>query len=93
MQSQGHDTSDSGSEQGDSSSGQSEAVNQIAFADRILLNKTDLVSQEELDAVASTIRSINTLAPIERTFQSKVNMVRKRKKRGLSPPRRICPGF
>src|SRR5262249_43767683 len=41
-----------------------EAVEQIAFADQIVLNKTDLVSAEELAAVEARLRRINPLAPI-----------------------------
>ena len=41
-----------------------EAVNQIAFADIILLNKTDLVTQEDLDAVRHLVRSINVTADL-----------------------------
>jgi G3E family GTPase len=44
-----------------------EAKNQIAFADVIILNKTDLVSPAELDAVESRIRAINPYARIHRT--------------------------
>jgi G3E family GTPase len=44
-----------------------EAKNQIAFADVIILNKTDLVSQAELDAVEARIRAINPYARIHRT--------------------------
>ena len=39
-----------------------EAKNQIAFADVILLNKTDLVSPAELDEVEGRIRGINPYA-------------------------------
>lgn len=49
-----------------------EAVEQIAFADQILLNKTDLVTPEELAAVEAQIRRINPLAPIHRTQRSAV---------------------
>ncbi|MES2034948.1 MAG: GTP-binding protein [Pseudomonadota bacterium] len=49
-----------------------EAVEQIAFADQILLNKTDLVTPEELAAVEAQIRRINPLAPIHRTERSAV---------------------
>ncbi|HRD45394.1 MAG TPA: GTP-binding protein [Caulobacter sp.] len=49
-----------------------EAVEQIAFADQILLNKTDLVSPEELAAVEAQIRRINPLAPIHKTQRSAV---------------------
>jgi G3E family GTPase len=49
-----------------------EAVEQIAFADQIVLNKTDLVSEEELKAVEAQIRRLNPLAPIHRTQRSNV---------------------
>jgi G3E family GTPase len=39
-----------------------EAKNQIAFADIILLNKADLVSAEQLDAVKAQIQTINPYA-------------------------------
>ena len=41
-----------------------EAEGQIAFADVIVLNKTDLVTPAELAEVEGTIRRINALAPI-----------------------------
>ncbi len=41
-----------------------EAKNQIAFADVILLNKTDLVSEAELVAVTGRIRAINPYAKL-----------------------------
>lgn len=44
-----------------------EAEDQIAFADVVLLNKTDLVSPEELEAVERTVRAINPSARIHRT--------------------------
>jgi G3E family GTPase len=44
-----------------------EAEEQIGFADVVLLNKTDLVSPEELKDVERTIRSINPHATIHRT--------------------------
>ncbi|HLB96529.1 MAG TPA: GTP-binding protein [Acetobacteraceae bacterium] len=44
-----------------------EAANQIAFADVIVLNKTDLVSPEELAEVEGKIRAINRFATIHRT--------------------------
>jgi len=49
-----------------------EAVEQIAFADQIVLNKTDLVTEAELKAVEASIRKINPLAPIHRTTRSQV---------------------
>jgi G3E family GTPase len=49
-----------------------EAVEQIAFADQILLNKTDLVTPAELKAVEAQIRRINPLAPIHHSQRSAV---------------------
>jgi len=53
---------------------ENEAVEQIAFADRILLNKCDLAAEEELKEVERRIRMINTSVPIQRTVNSKVEM-------------------
>ena len=44
-----------------------EAQDQIAFADVIVLNKTDLVTPEELESVEARIRQINRFAVIHRT--------------------------
>ncbi len=49
-----------------------EAKNQVAFADVILLNKTDLVSQEELADVEARIRAINPYAKLHRTVNCAV---------------------
>ena len=49
-----------------------EAVEQIAFADQIILNKTDLVTPAELAAVEAQIRRLNPLAPIHRAQRSNV---------------------
>ncbi|MDZ4738539.1 MAG: GTP-binding protein [Alphaproteobacteria bacterium] len=51
-----------------------EAVEQIAFADQILLNKTDLVTAEELANVEKIIRSLNPLAPIHRTERCSIDL-------------------
>merc|ERR1711988_493191 len=54
---------------------ENEAVEQIAFADRILLNKCDLVESEaELVEVEKRIRAINEKVPIKRTTNSMVEM-------------------
>jgi G3E family GTPase len=54
---------------------ENEAVEQIAFADRILLNKCDLVDDEkQLDEVEKRIRAINAKVPIRRTTNSEVDM-------------------
>src|ERR671930_366316 len=44
-----------------------EAKNQIAFADVILLNKTDLVKPDELGEVEARIRGINPYAKVHKT--------------------------
>ncbi|WP_018259748.1 CobW family GTP-binding protein [Methylobacterium sp. WSM2598] len=49
-----------------------EARNQIAFADVILLNKADLVGEDELAAVERRIRAINPSARIHRTVKCDV---------------------
>merc|ERR1712032_628215 len=54
---------------------ENEAVEQIAFADRIMLNKCDLVdSEEDLLEVEKRIRAINATVPIKRTTNSDVDM-------------------
>jgi G3E family GTPase len=49
-----------------------EAKNQIAFADVIVLNKTDLVSKGELSEVEARIRGINPYAKLHHTERCKV---------------------
>src|ERR1700755_230419 len=49
-----------------------EAKNQIAFADVILLNKTDLVTEAELREVEARIRGINPYARLHRTQRSQI---------------------
>jgi G3E family GTPase len=49
-----------------------EAKNQIAFADVILINKTDLVSAAELDDVEAHIRGINRYATVHKTERAQV---------------------
>ena len=49
-----------------------EAREQIAFADQIVLNKTDLVSPEDLRMIEARIRRMNPLAPIHRAERSNV---------------------
>ncbi|MBD2254110.1 CobW family GTP-binding protein [Nostoc parmelioides] len=51
-----------------------EAQEQIAFADVILLNKTDLVTPSELDELEKRIRSMNAIAKIYRTRNSELAM-------------------
>jgi G3E family GTPase len=49
-----------------------EAKNQIAFADVILLNKTDLVTKDELEDVEARIRGINPYARLHRTQRAQI---------------------
>jgi G3E family GTPase len=49
-----------------------EAKNQIAFADVILINKTDLVSPEELGDIETRIRAINPYAKVHKTERAKI---------------------
>jgi G3E family GTPase len=49
-----------------------EAAQQIAFADVVVLNKTDLVTPAELEAVEARIRAINPSAEIHRAERSAV---------------------
>ena len=44
---------------------ENEAVEQVCFADKILLNKIDLATKEQLDAAKAKIREKNTQAIIE----------------------------
>jgi len=46
----------------------------VAFADRLLLNKTDLVSDEDLMRVEKRLKSLNAFAPIMRCQQSNVSV-------------------
>jgi G3E family GTPase len=52
----------------------SEAQEQIAFADVILLNKIDLVSPDQLDELEKRIRTMNGMAKIYRTRNSELEM-------------------
>ncbi len=51
-----------------------EALEQIAFADQIVLNKTDLVSEDELRAIEAHLRRLNPMAPIHRAQRSNVKL-------------------
>mmetsp|Transcript_16900 Transcript_16900/g.49777 ORF Transcript_16900/g.49777 Transcript_16900/m.49777 type:complete len:267 (+) Transcript_16900:91-891(+) len=51
-----------------------EAKEQVAYADRILLNKIDIVPEEEkLKAIEQTLKKLNPTASIERCQHSKVD--------------------
>jgi G3E family GTPase len=53
---------------------ENEAVEQVAFADRIVLNKTDLVADTELCVIRNRLREINALAEIVPTQRAKVDL-------------------
>lgn len=51
-----------------------EAEDQIAFADVIVLNKTDLVTQDELHAVETSIKRINASAKIHHAERANIDL-------------------
>jgi G3E family GTPase len=51
-----------------------EACEQIAFADLIVLNKTDLAAPEELDLIEQRLGSLNRVAKIHRTKNSELDL-------------------
>jgi G3E family GTPase len=51
-----------------------EVKEQIAFADVILLNKADLVSESELDTLEKRVRSMNAMTRIHRTVNGRVDL-------------------
>ncbi|XP_045696744.1 COBW domain-containing protein 3 isoform X3 [Phyllostomus hastatus] len=51
-----------------------EASRQVALADIIIINKTDLVSEEDLNKLRTTIRSVNGLGKILETQRSRVDL-------------------
>jgi G3E family GTPase len=51
-----------------------EVKNQIAFADVILINKTDLVASEELRELEARIRAINPYATLHRTQRAQIGI-------------------
>jgi len=52
-----------------------ETVQQLAFADRIILNKIDLVpNEDDLQRIEDRIRSINQFAPLARSHNASVSI-------------------
>jgi G3E family GTPase len=51
-----------------------EAEDQIAFADVVIINKTDLVTQQELALIEEIVRAINPAARIYKTSRSGVDL-------------------
>ncbi|MBE9079867.1 GTP-binding protein [Romeria aff. gracilis LEGE 07310] len=54
----------------------SEVQEQIAFADVVLLNKTDLVSEERLTALTQKVRGMNAIAAIHSTQNCEIALER-----------------
>ena len=52
---------------------ENEAVEQVAFADRLLLNKTDLVAEDDLVRIETRLRSMNAAAKIQRCQKAEVS--------------------
>jgi G3E family GTPase len=53
-----------------------EAQEQIAFADQLVLNKTELVAEDELAEIEARLRKLNPLAPIHRAQRANVALDR-----------------
>ena len=53
---------------------ENEALEQIAFADRIVINKTDLVSDVDLERIETRIRSINAMAKMSRSAFGEIDL-------------------
>ncbi len=51
-----------------------EAEEQVAFADIMLLNKTDLVPAEELESLENKLKALNPLAKIYRSEHSQIDL-------------------
>ncbi|KAK9100555.1 hypothetical protein Scep_023985 [Stephania cephalantha] len=51
-----------------------EAIEQIAYADRIIVNKTDLVGEQEISSLIRRIKTINSMAHLKRTQFGKVDL-------------------
>nr|CAD1827778.1 unnamed protein product [Ananas comosus var. bracteatus] len=51
-----------------------EAVEQIAYADRIIVNKTDLVGESEVSSLVQRIRKINRMAHLKRAEYGRVDL-------------------
>ena len=50
------------------------AVDQIVIADRIIMNKVDLVGGQDLDSLEAEVRKLNATAPILRSSHAKVDL-------------------
>ncbi|MBI3000665.1 MAG: GTP-binding protein [Deltaproteobacteria bacterium] len=68
----------------------SEAQEQIAFADLILLNKTDLAAPEELEALEQKVRRLNRTARLYRTRNADLDLNTLLEMRNLSLEERLA---
>ena len=53
---------------------ENEAIEQVAFADRMILNKTDLATEDDLARLEKRLKSMNSSAPIIRSTRSAVSV-------------------
>ena len=53
---------------------ENEAIEQVAFADRLLLNKVDLVNNADIERIEARLKSINAAAPIVRCTKASVSV-------------------
>ena len=67
-----------------------EAQEQIAFADLILLNKTDLAAPEELEAVERKVRGLNNTARLYRTRNADLDLKTLLEMRNSGPEERLA---
>jgi G3E family GTPase len=72
---------------GDSSA----AAEQIAFADQIILNKTELVDAGELAAVEARLRTLNQFAPIHHARRAEVELGKLLGHRGVDSQHLLMP--
>jgi G3E family GTPase len=59
------------------------AAEQIAFADQIILNKTELITGGELEAIEARLRSLNRFAPIHHARRADVDLDKLLGRRGV----------
>jgi G3E family GTPase len=59
------------------------AAEQIAFADQIILNKTELISGGELETIEARLRSLNQFAPIHHARRADVDLDKLLGRRGV----------
>ena len=67
------------------------AAEQVAFADQIILNKTELVSGGELEAVEARLRTLNQFAPIHHARRAEVDLGKLLGHRGVDSQHFLMP--